>query len=282
VNSDVMVLPDEQQFVDDFQAINKFQQTVHRNMVEGQDYGKIPGTNKPTLLKPGAEKIAKLLGLADTYDIVNQGEDWGKGFFRYMVKCTLVHINTGKTVSEGLGECNSMESKYRWRWVWPDEVPANVDKTTLQKKTGTSKYGKPYTQYRMENDDVYSVVNTILKMAKKRALVDAALSAGRLSNVFTQDVEDMAKATQPTPAAKTASKPATKPKTTAEAKTEPQKANGVGIKPSTPGEFFAWLQKRDKEFTPTWFYRNFPNYTADSLKDTANIKAAMAEVEQLA
>ena len=37
----------------------------------------------------------------------------------------------------------------------------------------------------------YTLVNTILKMAKKRALVDATLSAGRLSNIFTQDIEDM-------------------------------------------------------------------------------------------
>jgi len=44
---------------------------------------------------------------------------------------------------------------------------------------------------RVENEDIYSQVNTILKMAKKRALVDAALSAGRLSQVFTQDIEDM-------------------------------------------------------------------------------------------
>ena len=34
----------------------------------------IPGTNKPTLLKPGAEKIAKLLGLADSYEIMDRQE----------------------------------------------------------------------------------------------------------------------------------------------------------------------------------------------------------------
>jgi hypothetical protein len=43
----------------------------------------------------------------------------------------------------------------------------------------------------VDNEDIFSQVNTLVKMAKKRALVDATLSAGRLSNVFTQDIEDM-------------------------------------------------------------------------------------------
>ena len=39
--------------------------------------------------------------------------------------------------------------------------------------------------------DPYSIANTILKMAKKRAYVDAALSVASLSDIFTQDLEDM-------------------------------------------------------------------------------------------
>lgn len=38
---------------------------------------------------------------------------------------------------------------------------------------------------------VFSMKNTVLKMAKKRAQVDATLTIASLSNVFTQDVEDM-------------------------------------------------------------------------------------------
>ncbi|MCK7475628.1 MAG: hypothetical protein MZV49_24095 [Rhodopseudomonas palustris] len=44
--------------------------------------------------------------------------------------------------------------------------------------------------YRFPNEEIYTQVNTVLKMAKKRAQVDAALSVGRLSNIFTQDIED--------------------------------------------------------------------------------------------
>ncbi|MFA5436408.1 MAG: hypothetical protein WC372_10270 [Candidatus Neomarinimicrobiota bacterium] len=182
-----LALPEEKQFMDDMKAINRFQQIVHQNLVKDLDYGVIPGTGKPTLLKPGAEKIAKLLRLSDTYAILDRSEDWKQGFFRYIVKCTLTHIDTGTVISEGLGECNSMETKYRYRFLPKDPGPgANAVK--VWKK---GKGGKQYPTWRTDNDEIYSQVNTLIKMAKKRALVDASLSAGRLSNVFTQDVEDI-------------------------------------------------------------------------------------------
>ncbi|HEY4711434.1 MAG TPA: hypothetical protein VIH69_01960 [Dehalococcoidia bacterium] len=189
-----LALPDEQQFLRDIHAINRFQQVVHATMIKGLDYGVIPGTQKPTLLKPGAEKIAKLLGLADQYEIMDRGEDWQKPFFRYLIKCRLVHVTTGTVISEGLGECNSMENKYRWRWVEERDLPSGIDKTKLVSRERKSKAGGHWMVYRFDNEDIYSQVNTILKMAKKRSLVDAALSAGRLSDVFTQDIEDMSEA----------------------------------------------------------------------------------------
>ena len=38
---------------------------------------------------------------------------------------------------------------------------------------------------------IISVQNVVLKMCKKRALVDAVLNVGGLSSKFTQDIEDM-------------------------------------------------------------------------------------------
>lgn len=46
-------------------------------------------------------------------------------------------------------------------------------------------------EYRIPNDDIYSLVNTILKMAEKRALVAATLIAVNASDYFTQDMEDI-------------------------------------------------------------------------------------------
>ena len=192
-----LALPDEQTFRSGLEAIRRFQAIAQSQMIQGHDYGVIPGTQKPTLLKPGAEKIIRLLGLADEYIISEQMIDWQKPFFHYVIRCILRHLATGTVVCEGLGECNSMEVKYRWRWAWPSELPLELQgdagkatRERLVSRLVNTRNGKA-RQYRLANDEVWSVANTILKMAKKRAMVDAALSAGRLSDVFTQDLEDI-------------------------------------------------------------------------------------------
>jgi hypothetical protein len=227
-----------------FIQIQAFQKLVQSQLHEGLDYGVIPGTKKPTLYKAGAEKVVKLLDLADTFEIIEKVEDWEKGFFFYNFRVRLVSLIGGQVVSEGVGSCNSKEEKYRWRWVPADKVPKGIDPKDLESKgckrtlfefefainkgETTGQYGKPAeywerwrkairehrvkdvekstrdkkkmlkgfeivvdeTLYRLPNDDVFSIVNTIEKMGKKRAMVDAALSVGRLSELFTQDLED--------------------------------------------------------------------------------------------
>ena len=196
-------------------------QSFFRNiMVEGQDYGKIPGTDKPTLLKPGSEKLCEFYGYSIGIDVEEQS-NLESGYYRARVKVTLTSRRTGTVIAEGIGEANTMEGRYRWRWVPEDEVPPNLDrsalkarpsfrwvfeselpqgvnKASLQKETRTSKKGNPYTVYKIDsslyrvpNDDPWSLWNTVLKMAKKRAVVDATLSATRSSGIFTQDVEDL-------------------------------------------------------------------------------------------
>lgn len=122
-------------------------------LVTGADYGVIPHCSKPSLLKSGAEKILNYLGLIARVEITNRVEDYNVGFFSYECKVFLIDYN-GVVKGEGVGITNSREGKYA-------------------KSNG------------------YSVQNVILKMAKKRALVDAALNVGNLSARFTQDVEDM-------------------------------------------------------------------------------------------
>lgn len=123
-------------------------------LIPGVDYGTIPHCKKPSLLKPGAEKIISYLGLIARAEVTSRTEDYGTGFFCYGVKVCLLDYN-GVVRAEGLGICNTKESKY-------------------EKSSG------------------FAVQNTVLKMAKKRALVDAALNVGNLSARFTQDMEDLA------------------------------------------------------------------------------------------
>ena len=131
--------------------IHNFQQVIQQAVKPGHDYGIIPGTDKPSLLKPGAEKIVMMMGLSSRYEIMDKVEDYDKGFFSYNVRCTL--SRNGYDICEGVGNCNSRESKY-------------------------------------DKADPYSIANTILKMGKKRAYVDAALSVASLSDIFTQDIDD--------------------------------------------------------------------------------------------
>lgn len=139
------------------EKIRGFQGLVRSQLVEGTDYGRIPGCGeKPALLKPGAEKITVLLGLRSRFEIIREIEDWETGFFAYSIRCALVTGN-GETVTEGFGLCSTKERRF----------------------------GK---------GDPFVGANIALKMARKRALVDAALTVGSLSNIFTQDVEDFSPA----------------------------------------------------------------------------------------
>jgi len=132
--------------------ISQFQQVIQNTLHQNHDYGIIPGTDKPTLLKPGAEKILMMMGLRSEFEIVDSTRDFEKGFFQYQVRCKLLKGDT--VITEGLGACNTREKKYL-------------------------------------KMDPYTMDNTVLKMAKKRALIDATLLVASLSDIFTQDLEDM-------------------------------------------------------------------------------------------
>ena len=189
---DSLVLPSESDVTEALGALKAFHKLVHSQLIENKDYGVIPGTGtKATLLKPGAEQLAKLMGLSDHYEVMNREMDFGAGLIQYEMRCKLVSMKTGVIVAEGVGECNSYESKYRYRWLGPSKLEEHGIDEAMKATMRTRTAGNGDTLYRIDNPDPADQVNTNLKMAKKRALVDAALSAGRLSELFTQDIEDM-------------------------------------------------------------------------------------------
>lgn len=193
-NDDVVegeiVLPSQEEARAGLEAIRAFQAVAQRHLIKGHDYGIIPGTQRATLLKPGAEKIIKLMRLGDTYRILDAVQDWDRGLFAFTVACELRPFGRDFVAASGVGHCNSREDRYRSRWVFKSELQRmGLDPDSLRSRDISTRNGKA-KQYRVENDDPFSLVNTILKMAKKRALVDAALSAARLSDIFTQDIED--------------------------------------------------------------------------------------------
>lgn len=168
--------------------INNFQKILQKELKQGKDFGVIPTTTKPTLLKPGAEKILMLLGISSEYELIENIQDYKNGIFAFTIKCIL--MKNGLKITEGVGCCSTKESKYAYRWVYEKELPVGTDRDSLVKKEFNGPYGK-YTKYRLENDDPYTLANTVLKMAKKRAQVDATLTVASLSEIFTQDMEDL-------------------------------------------------------------------------------------------
>jgi hypothetical protein len=126
---------------------------VKAQMQRDVDYGVIPGTSKPTLLKPGAEKLCRLFNLRPSYELIQSVADFDKPLFHYHYRCVL--YRSGEMVGQGDGCCNSMEVKYQ-----------------------------------KQKHRIYDLTNTICKIAQKRALVAAVLSSCGASEFFTQDLDD--------------------------------------------------------------------------------------------
>lgn len=193
-----------------YQAMKEFISGVLKPVV---DFGKIPGTSKDTLLKPGAEKLSTFFGLRPVFILVDTVNDWtgkdhdGEPFFFRDYKCQM--YRNGELVGEGCGSCNSWETKYRYRKsarkcpkcgaesIIKGKTEYGGGWLCFQKKGGCgakfadgdkSIEGQDAGQVR--NPDIADQVNTIDKMAQKRAFIAAVLITTNASDYFTQDIDD--------------------------------------------------------------------------------------------
>jgi hypothetical protein len=152
---------------------------VRAALVDGVDYGRIHivGKNKcqlgsrcqnpahfskPSLFKPGAEKICGMLGVTVHYPTLVDYEQAalnGVSLKQIIIRCE-IHDAAGRIVADGVGA------------------------RSLQQD--------------------YGDINKALKMAEKSAHIDATLRMAGLSEVFTQDLEDMIPAGTDSPAGKPA------------------------------------------------------------------------------
>ena len=83
-------------------------------MKSGMHYGVIPGCgDKPTLLQPGAQKLLLAFQLSVEPEV--EWNDLPNGHREYHVKCHLISRANGIKVGTGLGNCSTMESRYRFR-----------------------------------------------------------------------------------------------------------------------------------------------------------------------
>lgn len=167
--------------------VHRIQEVLRDVMQENTHYGKVPGTPKPSLWKPGAEKLGFTFHIAT--DPTIEADLSTPDVIRYRIRCSATHQGTGAFLGSALGECSSDEEKYRWRAAvcqeeW-DETP--VDRRRKKwKKSDSGAYS--IMQVRTEPADI---ANTVLKMAVKRAEVAVILKVTAASDIFTQDLEDI-------------------------------------------------------------------------------------------
>jgi hypothetical protein len=188
--------------------VNLIQEIMREVMKEGDHYGVIPGTTgKPSLLKPGAEKIIMTFRLVpdpqvDVIDLPNEHRE-------YRVRVALTTQN-GVFLGAGVGSCATMEGKYRFR-TGPSELTANPvpkeywdirrenpakaqailgGKGFTPKKDDNGMWVIAIQGAKVEHENPADYYNTCLKMAKKRALVDACLTVTAASDIFSQDLDD--------------------------------------------------------------------------------------------
>lgn len=167
------------------QQKERVQDVMRALMKEDVHYGVIPGTNKPSLLKPGADMLLSTFQIGVFFKV----EDLGSaGEYRYRVTCKGVHLGTNILIGEGLGECSSNEEKYRWRECGQREYQGTHENLRRIKYGGYYAKGGQYMEtekYQVRNNPA-DKANTVLKMAKKRAQVDLCLTALAASDIFAQ------------------------------------------------------------------------------------------------
>lgn len=142
--------------------VNLVHQVLAKVMKKGTHYGTVPGCGaKMVLLKPGADVLAMTFKLVPQFGVSRTELDGGHR--EYDVTCSM-YAPDGTMLGQGVGSASTMEKKYRYR--------------------------KDETGKKIENEDIADVYNTVLKIAKKRAHIDATLTVTGAADLFTQDLID--------------------------------------------------------------------------------------------
>ena len=178
----------------------------------GHDFGVIPGTDKPTLLKPGAEKLCTFFGLVPQYIAESVAEDRGtdgsEPLFAYRLKCQLWRCD--QFAGEGLGYASSRESKYRYRWVEEDTArklghdPAKLVSRdgrkrvfefdfAIEKAETTGQYGKPESHWQSFRDAIAEGRAKRVQRDTRNGKRDGwEIELGQVQyRIFNPDIEDV-------------------------------------------------------------------------------------------
>lgn len=213
------------------EQVQIIQQLLDGVMKKGVHYDAIPGTGKyengkyiegkPVLLKAGVEKINMVCRIGSDPEIDRESDGFDTHFH---IKARMFDIRTGNTLGYGVGEGSTNESKWAWRKaVCHEEYEATLE--THRRIHWQKKYKKnfkdpdEFESVEQVRQNPADIINTVLKMAVKRAEVDGCRKVTACSDVFDQDLDEshireavgVEQPTQPQfkqPQAKTATPPA--------------------------------------------------------------------------
>lgn len=191
-------------------GLNAIRGVMKDCMVEKQDYGKVPGCgDKPGLFQPGAQKLSMMFQLNPEVreEVITDYPNFHRGYR------LIVRVTNGLKFADGVGECSTMESRYRYRNASP-KCPSCGKETVIK---GKAEYGGGWVCYgkkggcgskwadgteqaktfesdggKTENENPADCWNTVRKMAFKRAFVHAIINATNTSELWSQDLEDLA------------------------------------------------------------------------------------------
>ena len=155
-------LIDTETIIANIKAEKEIREALTKHLMEAlvpkTDYYTVRKGGKNSLGKSGAEKVCFMFNLVPKYVILEKTVN--KERAEYEMRCDMYNKITGKFSGSGVGSATSKE----------DKVVASMTKQGIK--------------------NVESVANNMLKIAKKRAYVDATLSSTMISFMFTQDLED--------------------------------------------------------------------------------------------
>jgi len=159
-------------------------QLVTEVMRKDRDYGSVPGVPGEFLWDPGASQIIAAFNChVGNRRILSHVDDGKK--IALLVEVPIIHNATQSEVGSGIGAASTLEVKHKYRWV-EDPTEWGYPEDSLKTLKSRDKYEK--LEYRILNPEHDELLNTLAKMASKRAEVDAAEAlpgvAGALRDLF--------------------------------------------------------------------------------------------------
>lgn len=165
------------------QEIALLQKLVKGSLVRGIDFGRVPGTPSDSLWDPGANAIInafncrvgqrRVLSLREAIDRLS-----------VVIEVPIISRDTGQEVGSGIGAASTMETKHKYRWVSEGEaVQLGYALEALKQRTNKD---TGEVEYRIRNPEHDELLNTIIKIASKRAEVDGAESLPGVASVLRE------------------------------------------------------------------------------------------------